>query len=231
MEKGFVIIDRRIEDWKWWGNLTAMGIWLYIIEKCNWNDGWWHGMKVERGSFITSKLKMSEELKVNRRTIDHWLKVFEDDGQISVTCTSRYTKITALNYGKYQSSTCVDAQLTAQPTTQPTAHNRTRITSKQQLGGGIEEDTQAKFDLYYQRALDTYLGREDEVERAYTKLWEIMANLPAGDARKVTPNIPEACLYADKFWLDHDWGDVENPEGYIRKILVKNKRRKREDGK
>ena len=131
---GFIVIDRRIQDWKWWGNTNAMSIWLYLLVGANWKDGYWHGIEVKRGSLITSKAKMAEMLRMNRRTIDHWLNVFADAGQITYQCTSNYTAITIVNYDKYQCFDTDTAQATAQPTTQPTAqptaHNRTRITKK-----------------------------------------------------------------------------------------------------
>lgn len=135
---GFIVIDRKIQDWKWWGNTNAMSIWLYLLVGANWKDGYWHGLEVKRGSLITSKVKMAELLRINRRTIDHWLKVFADEGQIIYQCTSNYTAITIVNYDKYQCLDADTAQVTAQPTTQqttqppaqPTAHNRTRITKK-----------------------------------------------------------------------------------------------------
>lgn len=130
---GFIVIDRKIQDWKWWGNTNAMSIWLYLLVGANWKDGYWHGIEVKRGSLITSKVKMAEMLRMNRRTIDHWLKVFAEEGQITYQCTSNYTAITIENYDKYQCLDTDTAQVTAQPTTQPsaqpTAHNRTRITT------------------------------------------------------------------------------------------------------
>ena len=138
---GFIVIDRNIEDWQWWCNVNAMGIWMYLLVKANWKDGYWHGIEVKRGSLITSKAKMADLLHLNRRTIDHWLKVFADAGQITYQCTSNYTAITIVNYDKYQFSESdtaqVTAQATAQPSAQPTAHNRI----KQQGNKEINIDT------------------------------------------------------------------------------------------
>ena len=133
---GFIVIDRNIEDWRWWGNIYAMGIWTFLLVRANWKDGYWHGIEVKRGSLITSKAKMAEILHLNRRTIDHWLKVFADEGQITYHCTSNYTAITIVNYDKYQcldaDSTQPNAQPDAQQTAQPDAHNRTKKPSNQE---------------------------------------------------------------------------------------------------
>ena len=123
-DKGFIVIDRKIINWKWWGNTYAMSIWLYILMGANWKDGYWAatGEEVKRGSFITSVSKISSDLGLNRRTIKHWLNAFKTDGQIDYECTTRYTRITVIKYGFYQDL----GNDSAQPSAQPSAHNRTK---------------------------------------------------------------------------------------------------------
>lgn len=134
-DKGFITIDRCIEDWRWWGNPTAMSLWLYILVKANWKDGWWKGGNepINRGEFVTSQLKISEELGLNRRTVSRYLKEFEKDNQIRLEVNNSRTKIIVINYAKFQDLSEYDAQPTAQlnaqqstqQDAQPTAHNRT----------------------------------------------------------------------------------------------------------
>ena len=149
---GFIVIDRKITSWKWWGNTYAMSIWLYILMRANWKDGYWAatGEEVKRGSFITSMAKMASELNLNRRTIKHWLNVFKTDGQIDYECTARYTRITVMKYGLYQSLDNYSAQLDAQPSAQPSAqlsaqlnaqlnaHNRTKQPVNQETNKPIK---------------------------------------------------------------------------------------------
>lgn len=139
MNNGFIKIFRQMVEWRWWGNCNAMALWLYILMNANWKDGYWQGVEIKRGEFITSKSKIAEDLRLNRRTVTRWLNVFESDGQIAVTCTTQYTKITVLKYDFFQGqelssaqrTTQPDAQPTAQPTTQPTAHNRRKKEEKE----------------------------------------------------------------------------------------------------
>lgn len=139
--EGFIVINRKIRKWRWWGNPTAMAIWLYILVEANWTTGWWGGGSeaVQRGEFITSQLRMAEELQINYRTLHRYLKMFEDDGQIALEVTNKRTKISVINYAKYQDYNPGGAELTTQltaiPSTQqsaePTTNNRTRITKEQ----------------------------------------------------------------------------------------------------
>lgn len=106
MGRGFIKIDRQITDWRWWGNQTAMAIWLYILVNANWTEGYWNQGEtlVRRGELITSQVKMADELNIDRRTLKKYLKMFADDEQIVLTMTNRYTRIYVVNYSTYQAS-------------------------------------------------------------------------------------------------------------------------------
>ena len=101
-DRGFIVLDRCTEDWQWFGVETAMYIWIRILFKANWKDGWFLGTPVPRGSFATSIGNFAESLNVSEKTVRYWLKKFEEAGQITVKGTNRFTLITVINYAKYQ---------------------------------------------------------------------------------------------------------------------------------
>ena len=222
MENGFIVISRKMRDWKYHDYPEALSLWIHLLLMANWKEGYFYGQKIEKGELVTSvsSLMKATGIKSNN-TVRKWLKIFEKDGMISSKSTNKYTLIKVINYTFFQDLKNEGAQQGAQQG----AHNRTRKPENQKtnIGGGMEEAWK-KLDFYHERAKTIYRNQESQVDEAYTKLEEIMANLPSGDNRKVTPNIPEACLYAEQFWIDHDYGNVGNPEGYIRKILSKNHR-------
>ena len=141
MNDGFIVLNRRISSWRWWGNPIATALWLYILIEANWQPRWTaDGSElVDRGELITSQVKIADHFSINKRTVKKYLEAFEKDGQISLDVNNRRTKITVINYGKYQDCFTDNAQPNAQPTAQQdaqqsaqlSAHNRTNITKKQ----------------------------------------------------------------------------------------------------
>lgn len=135
MNDGFIVLNRRIDEWQWWGVANAVHLWVHILHDANWRDGYWHGVPVPRGSFITSIGKLADECNVSMNTVRRWLKAFQDAGQIEVKTTNKYTHIFVINYAKYQGCfTDVEHQTeqqTEHQTEHQTAHNRTRRTNKQ----------------------------------------------------------------------------------------------------
>lgn len=105
-DRGFIKVDRAITEWRWWGNPTAMAIWLYILINANWREGYWnHGETlVRRGELVTSQVKMAAELHMNRKTVKKYLQLFANDQQIVLTVDNRFTRIYVVNYSTYQAS-------------------------------------------------------------------------------------------------------------------------------
>lgn len=100
---GYFKVDRGIRDWKYWGNAAVRGFWLYLIEEANWKDGWYgKGISVPRGSFITSFEKMARENELSKNTIRKYVGYLENEGQIKVSASNKYTMITVVKYDEYQ---------------------------------------------------------------------------------------------------------------------------------
>ena len=99
---GFIVIDRKIKEWRFWQNATACALWLHILINANWKDGYYHCAKIPRGSFATSMRHLAEELDTSEKTVRKWLKRFEEEGQISIEASKHYTIIKVLNYSAYQ---------------------------------------------------------------------------------------------------------------------------------
>lgn len=101
-DKGFIVIDRCLEDWQYADVETACYLWLRILLRANWKDGWFMGTPIPRGSFATSIGNFAGELNLHPNTVRKWLKRFEEAGQIEVKSTNRFTLIKVINYAKYQ---------------------------------------------------------------------------------------------------------------------------------
>ena len=139
MNDGFIVLNRRISSWRWWDMPNAVTLWLHILIGANWTDGYFLGQKIERGQLATSIHRLAEESGLHPNTVRHWLKKFEDEQQITLKSTNRYTLITVINYAKYQDcftddvkqNVNQDVKQDVKPPVNQDVHNRTRRTKKQ----------------------------------------------------------------------------------------------------
>ena len=215
--KGFIVIDRCVEDWQWWGISSAMTLWFYILVKANWKEGFFLGQNVPRGAFCTSIRTISEETDLSESTIKRWLKKFESAGQITVKGTNKYSVISVINYAKYQDrENNVNQQMTEQvnqqvnqqvnhQVTEQVNHNRTNITNKQRNNG-------TKEDIYTSLAaevLEYFNTRTDSKYRPLeSTLREITARLREGyTVENCKEVIDKKCV---------EWSNDEHMAKYLR---------------
>lgn len=101
-ENGFVKLFRKLVDWKYAQFPNAVALWVHILIRANWKDGYFMGHEIPRGSLATSMQGLAEQTGMNRSTVIKWIKRFEDDGQIECIRTQRFTIIKVSNYRAFQ---------------------------------------------------------------------------------------------------------------------------------
>ena len=103
MENGnFIKLNRQLLEWRYWYSETAVKLWILILMKANWKDGWFMGELIPRGSLATSMANLAFEAGCSESTARRWLGRFEEDGQITRRVTNRFTQINVINYSFYQ---------------------------------------------------------------------------------------------------------------------------------
>lgn len=161
MAEGFIVISKKIRNWKWWKNPTARSLWIYLLTEANWKDEYdRHGNLIERGSFIRSLRTMEEECGYTVKTIRTWLQAFQDSGEIKVEKVSGYTKITILNYRKYQDYTPKKGKKTVviggTPSTTPATTPSTTVGTTPATTPGTTDRT--IYNLSNQSNLNNHIG-------------------------------------------------------------------------
>lgn len=102
--KGFISVHRDIFDWGWFDDLYVFKLFICMILLANHKAKNVQGIRVKRGSFITSISKLSEKTKISETSIKNSLKKLTKTGEISQEIIpNKYRIITITNYSKYQS--------------------------------------------------------------------------------------------------------------------------------
>lgn len=103
---GFIVLDRAIL--KHWikDSPEKLGAWVDLLLMANWHDGVWNsGMSLEeipRGTFISSQSKLAKRWGWSRWKTQCFFNLLEKEAMIRQQTGTRYTKITIVNYNKYQ---------------------------------------------------------------------------------------------------------------------------------
>ena len=103
-EVGFVKLSRKMISWGWFKDVNTAHLFLYCLMRANYKDTEWRGVRLRRGSFVTSLRNLSEEtgltLQQTRTALEHLISTQE----ITKRSSFKNTVIIVNNYDKYQNS-------------------------------------------------------------------------------------------------------------------------------
>lgn len=114
---GYIKLHRSLLEWEWFADAKMLKAWLYILMKANWCERRWCGRVIPRGSFVTSREKLAQEIDMSAQNIRTILSRLKHTGEIKVESTNKYTIITVCNYESYQQDDEADQPTDNQQTT------------------------------------------------------------------------------------------------------------------
>lgn len=130
---GHIKIDRRILHWGWYKNGNTLRLFLHLLLKANWKDGWFQGVEIPRGSLASSYQNLAEKTGMSIQNVRTAVKNLKSTGELTVTRCVKFSVFTIVNYDKYQTAN-----------TEPNIY----LTDNQQASNSqlttIEEDNKAR---------------------------------------------------------------------------------------
>jgi len=102
LNNGFISLYRSLLEWEWYGDVNVTRLFVHCLLKANWKDLNFKGIKIERGSFVTSLGKLSEETTLSVKQIRVALNKLIRTGEVANNNTNKYRIVTLINYEQYQ---------------------------------------------------------------------------------------------------------------------------------
>lgn len=100
---GFIIISRKIMQWKWYSDATIYKFFTSLIMCANYKDKEWNNQIIKRGSFVTSLAGLIEMFQMSKNSVIRCLSELVKTGEIiDEVKPNRYRIITIVNYELYQ---------------------------------------------------------------------------------------------------------------------------------
>ena len=100
-----------MENWQWYQDSKMVHLFLHLILKSNFQDGFFMGTLIKRGQIATGRNSLSNQLGMTEMMVRFRLEKLVKSKEITIKTTNHFSIITLCNYEKYQ---------TKQPTKQPT---------------------------------------------------------------------------------------------------------------
>jgi len=101
--KGHLKLHRALRSWEWYKDANTMRVFIHCLLKCNESEYTYEGNKHKRGSFISGRNVLADELDITPQQVRTCLNKLVKTGEISID-SSRYrgSIITINNYDTYQ---------------------------------------------------------------------------------------------------------------------------------
>ena len=101
-QKGYIKLHRKLLNWEWWDDGLMVKAWIYCLLNATYKDIEWKGVKVVRGSFVTSMRHMAEDLDCSYCMVRSVLSRLQESKNIEYKCFNTHTLIVIVNYESYQ---------------------------------------------------------------------------------------------------------------------------------
>lgn len=156
----FIKIDRNIMRWRWYKDAITLQVFLHLIINANVTDHDFENITVHRGQLVTSYPSLADSLNLSIRNVRTALDHLKSTGEVTVTRYPKYSLITVVNYGMYQSIPTGKATGSRQSTdSQPTVNrqqykNVKNVKNEKEYGGAplgahaaeeIDEETRWRY--------------------------------------------------------------------------------------
>lgn len=111
MNEGYIKIHRKmIDDWEWYSNINDTRLWIHCLLKANWKDGWFEGVKIDRGSFATSYSNLAKETDLSVKQVRTSLEHLKRANNVAIKSYPKFSMITILKYDLYQADGTVEGK-------------------------------------------------------------------------------------------------------------------------
>lgn len=105
--EGWIKLHRKMLGWEFYRDTNTKVVFLHLLLNANYEDKTWRGIEIKRGQLITSVKHLSEELNLSTQQIRTSLNKLKDNKQnnkqITIKTTNKYTLVTIEKYDLYQS--------------------------------------------------------------------------------------------------------------------------------
>jgi len=188
MGDGWVKLHRKVKESWVWAEDSRFRTWMWILLSVNHKEHWVSiqgsdPIKVLPGQRLTSTLKMSEELNLNRKTITRHLQEFRKREMLGQLKTRRYTLLTVLNWAEYQVEGTTEGTTEGQPDGQ-LKDNRGDINKKEEKEKNDEElgikDVREGIKIWNDHAKDLNLAKVQKMTKSRVRHWVARAKEEEG---------------------------------------------------
>jgi len=103
-ELGWIKIYRKLREWEWYKDSKMVHLFIHLLISANRKPGKFEGMDISRGQLITGRKQLCFDTGISEQSIRTCLDKLKSTSEITIKSTNKFSVITLINYGLYQST-------------------------------------------------------------------------------------------------------------------------------
>lgn len=110
MNRGFIKLYRKIDDWGWYKNANTFRVFLHLLLNANHEERVFEGVTIHRGELASSYESIAKKLGVTPRQVRTAIIHLKMSGEVSTILHRNFQVIILKNYSKYQGESQAPSQ-------------------------------------------------------------------------------------------------------------------------
>ena len=102
MNGKWIKIFTKFLNWEWYKDQNTKALFIHCLLKANWKDGKFEGHDIPRGSFVTGRKKLAQELGLSEQEIRTALKHLISTKELTIKKTNKFSIISIVKFEIYQ---------------------------------------------------------------------------------------------------------------------------------
>jgi len=166
MNKGFVVLHRKITEWEWYSDTNTFRVFLHLLLTANHKPSKFRGFEVDRGQVIIGRKALAKNLHLSEQAVRTSLEHLKSTGEITIKSTNRFSIATLIKYGFYQDRKPKSTSKTTSQSTnnQPTINQQ--VTTSKQCNNVNNENKEEQTIILPTNQLDEPIHAYPEPSRA-----------------------------------------------------------------
>jgi len=158
-DKGFIKLDRAIENWRYKTKPNYVALWVHLLVKANHETRKVYDTVVERGCLLTSYETLAKGTGLSIQSVRTILRHLDGE-ELTIKSTNKYTLICIVKYDEYQGRN----KQTNKPSNKQLTDNQQTTNNKQET-----KETKALKNIYnsvpvYDPSANQQMSKEQEEE-------------------------------------------------------------------
>lgn len=129
---GFIKLHRKLVAWGWYQDYVVKDVFLHLLLTANFKDTSWRKQELKAGQLVTSYKQLADNLGFSVQQIRTAIDKLKSTGEITTKSTNKYTIITVVNWGDYQSGEDFATSKSTNASTNNQQTNNNQSTNNQQ---------------------------------------------------------------------------------------------------